>query len=78
MAARGGGVTVFLDAFGSGNYTPNFKEFEVRIDGGEWEAREASFFWQLHPGKNVLRARVTNRFGVPGPISSYSIYVPYI
>ena len=48
-------------------HTPNFDRFEVSVDGGEWHAKGAVFYWELHPGQNHLRARSVNKFGVTGP-----------
>jgi len=31
-----------------GTMTPNFKEFRVRIDGGEWRPAETTFSWSPH------------------------------
>ena len=35
--------------------------------GGEWEESGASFEWELHPGRNRLRARAVNTMGLRGP-----------
>jgi len=58
-----------------GTMTPNFKEFRVRIDGGQWRPSEATFAWPLRAGKNRLEAVSVNRFGVEGPVSSVVINV---
>ncbi|MBN2582044.1 MAG: carbohydrate-binding protein [Planctomycetes bacterium] len=58
-----------------GTMTPNFKEFRVRIDGGEWRPSQTAFSWPLRPGKNRLEAVSVNRFGVEGPISTVAIDV---
>jgi len=50
--------------------TPNFKTFEVRLDGSVWSASPQTFTWNLHDGSNRLEVRSINRFGVPGPLST--------
>jgi hypothetical protein len=50
--------------------TPNFKRFEVQIDGREWKQSEPGFEWNLHSGGNHLAARTVNRFDVTGPVST--------
>jgi hypothetical protein len=49
--------------------TPNFKTFEVKLDDGAWNKNAGSMEWKAHPGKNELRIRSVNRFGVAGPAS---------
>jgi hypothetical protein len=53
--------------------TPNFKEFRVRIDGGEWKAGADSFAWTLHAGSNKLDVKTVNQFGVEGPVSAVEV-----
>jgi len=67
--AGGRSLRVRLDAFGPYNYTPNFREFEARINGGAWRAVGPDFRWDLGRGPNVLEARVVNRFGVTRPVT---------
>jgi hypothetical protein len=55
--------------------TPNFKEFQARIDGGEWAPCGAAVLWPLRPGPNRLEARTLNRFGVEGPVSTVEVDV---
>jgi hypothetical protein len=55
--------------------TPNFKEFRVRIDGGEWKTAEAAFSWTPRPGSNRLDAKTVNKFGVEGPVSRVELDV---
>jgi len=50
--------------------TPNFKQFEVQLNGGGWSASQASFRWNLRAGLNRLEARTVNLFGVYGSIST--------
>ncbi len=70
---RGAVVEVTLDAFGENNYTPNFMEFLVKLNGGDWKVSGERFSWNLEPGENILRARIMNRFGVVGPITEKRI-----
>lgn len=49
----------------SGN-TPNFKQYEVRLDNGAWKKSESSFTWPLRTGTNTLAARSVNAFGIFG------------
>jgi hypothetical protein len=49
--------------------TPNFENYEVRFDGGDWQASSARFRWNPRPGVNRLEVRSRNRFGVHGPPS---------
>jgi len=58
-----------------GTMAPNFKEFRVRIDGGEWRRAESTFSWPVRPGKNCLEAVSINRFGVEGPVSTIVVNV---
>ena len=53
--------------------TPNFKEFRVRIDGGEWAASGDALAWKIRPGANRLEAKTVNRFGVEGPVSTVEV-----
>ena len=69
-------LEIRLDAFGEYNFTPNFKEFLVRIDGREWKVSQDNFRWELTRRRNVLEARVRNRFGVLGPVSELTINSP--
>jgi hypothetical protein len=56
--------------------TPNFKEFRVRIDGGEWKTSPDAFAWALHPGSNRLESKSVNQFGVEGPVSLVEVEGP--
>ena len=58
-----------------GTITPNFKAFQVRIDGGEWKASKTSFAWKPHQGANTLEAKSVNKFGVDGPVSTVKLAV---
>jgi len=64
LRAEGGALRVGLETL-----TPNFKGFEVRIDGGPWRPSEKEFRWDVRAGRNRLEARSVNRFEVAGPIS---------
>ncbi len=47
-------------------FTPGFKTFQVRVDGGEWKDSDTRFNWRLHSGKNRLEMRAVSGFGVAG------------
>jgi len=49
--------------------TPNFKQYEIRIDGADWRCSPDSLTWNTHPGLNRIEARTINQFGVAGPAS---------
>ncbi len=68
LSADGTGVKVTI-----GTMTPNFREFQVRVDGGEWKTSPASFTWPIRKGLNRLQARSVNLFGVAGPVSIVEI-----
>jgi hypothetical protein len=55
--------------------TPNFKRYEVRLNGGDWKSSAEKFDWSVHSGANRLEARTVNQFGVNGPISAAEIEV---
>jgi len=55
--------------------TPNFKRFEVRLDGGDWLPSALQFPWKIQPGANRLEARTLNAFDVPGPTSLAEVIV---
>ena len=47
--------------------TPNFSGFEVRRDGGPWQASSTTDqSWVLRVGDNMLEARSVNLAGVRG------------
>lgn len=50
--------------------TPNFKSYEVEIASGGWNVTDDTFIWNVHEGKNQLKARTVNKFGVTGPVST--------
>lgn len=56
-------------------FTPNFKRYEVRLDGGEWKPSGESLEWAVRPGSNQLEARTVNQFGVVGPVSMAEVVV---
>jgi hypothetical protein len=57
-----GGVLVSMVTF-----TPNFKNFEVHIDGGDWRESGSTFRWTLRPGAvNDLQMRTANMMNVKG------------
>ncbi|HSI32675.1 MAG: hypothetical protein ACAI43_02885 [Phycisphaerae bacterium] len=55
--------------------TPNFKGYEVRVDGGEWKPTPAEWTWTPHAGANKLEVRAVNQFGVPGAASIVEVDV---
>lgn len=55
--------------------TPNFREYRMRVDGGDWKTSGASLSWTLHPGSNRLEAKTVNQFGVEGPVSTVELDV---
>jgi len=54
-------------------FTPNFDKFLVKTDDKDWEEKPFLFKWILHEGRNKLLAKVRNKFGVNGIISSVEI-----
>ncbi len=72
LSARDARVaTVKLDASGPRNITPNFKEFLVRVNGGDWKALNGDTLSVGVTGPNVtIQARVRNKFGVLGPVTT--------
>jgi hypothetical protein len=68
LAVEGRGFKVTI-----GTMTPNFEEFQVRVDGGEWKTSPPAFPWALHKGANKLEARSLNKFGVAGPASTVEL-----
>jgi hypothetical protein len=69
-------VIIRLDAFGKNNYTPNFMEYLVRINGREWEVMNDRFELKLKDRDNIVQARIMNRFGVAGPVTEKRISGP--
>ena len=65
LVPDGGNVKVTI-----GTMTPNFKEFQVRLDGGAWQQSDNNLVWTLRDGTNTLEARSVNLFGVEGPVST--------
>lgn len=68
LAAEDGRVKV-----GFRTLTPNFQEYRVRLDGGDWRACDGVLLWTLKPGANRLEARTLNRFGVEGPVTTVEL-----
>ena len=66
---RGLGICVYTQMAAVG---PS-ESAEVRVDGGGWEARPASFAWPLHAGENRLEARAVNAMGRAGAVSSVEV-----
>jgi hypothetical protein len=46
--------------------TPNFETYLVQFGDDEWEEKPEAFVWSLHEGKNILRAKSQNSFGILG------------
>ena len=55
--------------------TPNFDEFLVQVDHGNWKVTPSTFRWEVHQGINSLQARPRNTAGVEGIISSVTLEV---
>jgi hypothetical protein len=53
--------------------TPNFKEFQVRINSKEWKPSSGAFIWKLHEGLNTIEARPVNKFEKAGIISKIQL-----
>ena len=54
-------LTVLLDTV-----TPNFDTFLIQTNNGKWKTSKERFVWKLTQGKNTLRVKSTNKFGVEG------------
>jgi len=57
--------------------TPNFENFQVRIDGKEWKDSSYEFLWRLHDGDNTIEAKPVNMFQKGGIISKITIKNQY-
>lgn len=66
-------VIISLDAFGYNNYTPNFKEFQIRKNGGPWTKIEKEFNYQLNNDIDSLEFRSRNKWDVSGPVTSIAV-----
>jgi hypothetical protein len=53
--------------------TPDFADFEVRLDRGPWTETEATWDWSLREGMNTAEMRTRNRSGITGVISSLAV-----
>jgi len=53
--------------------TPNFARYQVQIDREGWNPSGDRFVWRIHRGANRLEARVVNKFGVIGPVSTAEV-----
>jgi len=53
--------------------TPNFENFQVRIDGKEWTDSSSEFLWSLHSGDNTIEAKPVNKFQKDGIVSKIII-----
>jgi hypothetical protein len=71
LRAEGGKIRAALQTL-----APNFKRYEVQLDGAGWKAVEGdAFVWNVHSGMNRLEARTVNRFEVCGPVSVAEVEV---
>jgi hypothetical protein len=52
---------------------PFFDHYEARVDGEEWQPREAEFEWPMHDGVNTLQCRAVNVRNVPGIVSRIEV-----
>ena len=68
-------LSVRLDAFGDYNFTPNFKEFLIKENGGEWVVSPDTFQWKLKRRRNTLQARIRNQFGILGPVTTVDVEI---
>lgn len=55
--------------------TPNFETYLVQSDDSEWIEKSEAFTWNLHIGKNTLRAKTRNAFGILGIESFVSVKI---
>lgn len=55
--------------------TPNFKQFEVKLDSSQWHTAGDSFSWEPHAGLNSLEVRSINGFNLPGSTSQLELKV---
>ncbi|MCE5249382.1 transglutaminase-like domain-containing protein [bacterium] len=47
-------------------FTPSFKTYQVRTDGGAWKDSDDRYVWRFHQGANRLEMRAVSKFGVAG------------
>lgn len=53
--------------------TPCFDRYLIKIDNEKWKKAPGSgFIWKLHKGLNTLKAKIKNKFGIDGIVSSIS------
>ncbi|MCU0849094.1 MAG: transglutaminase-like domain-containing protein [Spirochaetes bacterium] len=69
-------ASVTLDCYGEFNFTPYFNRYEIKIDEGEWENRGPGFNWILKPGRNEIKTRIVNKYGVKGPVTRMEVLNP--
>lgn len=86
LVPEGAGLRVTLKTF-----TPNFKTYMARMDGGDWKPVDDSFIWSprlrsmngaaVSPpdigdhNANRLEVKTVNQFGVDGPVSTAEIEI---
>jgi hypothetical protein len=54
-------LTILLDTV-----TPNLDTFLIQMNNGKWKTSKERFVWKLTKGKNTLRVKSSNLFGVEG------------
>lgn len=54
-------------------FTPNFARFEFQRDKGPWKECADNIEWTPRAGRNELRVRAVNTFGVAGPVSTVEV-----
>ncbi len=58
--------------------TPNFKEYQLRFDGGDWQPllhKRGNVDWPLHAGVNTLDCRARNLWDMDGPAVTARVVV---
>jgi hypothetical protein len=52
---------------------PNFKEYLVRVDDGEWKSAGSESIWRLKQGNNSIEVKPVNKFGREGAVSGIEV-----
>lgn len=68
-----GFVRMRFSAFGNYNYTPNFKTFQVQTGSSAWKDCDDDYILKLSRGKNPVKVRIVNLFGITGPVEEICI-----
>ena len=58
-----------LLGIGLSSYSPTFRAFEVRVDGGKWQQTGSVHNFVLAPGAHTIEARVLTESHYPGRVS---------